>query len=102
MNTAQEYKEKTQMKVLNNPFPDRMVLALRPGGFPFVYAIPLTNRKDEHVKWLITNDPSGRSYMFKEDGLFGFTDDWSDRAKILSVHLKKLLQLFIVFIEKSN
>ena len=31
------------------------------------------------ARWLVANSPNGSSYMFIDDGFFGFTDDRDDR-----------------------
>lgn len=43
----------------------------------FVEACEWDN-KGKAQKWIVTNG-SNRSYMFKEDGLFGYTDSIEDR-----------------------
>lgn len=96
--TALDYQKKARFLAVTTPFPDRVVLALDIQGYPRVWAMPV-NRKHEpdNVDWIITNDPQCRTYMFKEDGLFGYTEDWNDRKKNTFPSLEEAIANFRKF-----
>ena len=74
--TTKQFKEETGMKVIS-PAVDSCVLAVDKIGLPLVWAKRITFGKEQ--RWIVANDLHARSYMFKSDGLFGFTDDKKDK-----------------------
>ena len=71
--TPAQYKAETRMRVVAKPYANSIVLATRPNGFPEVLVMPVPGRNYE--KWIVTNHPTGRTGMFKDDGLFGISND---------------------------
>lgn len=61
------------LKVLFEPYPCMYVVAQNVNNNPLIYAMLLRNGK-----WVITDNTVGRSFMFKKDGLFGYTDNKED------------------------